>query len=82
MNGHERLREPETAPLEPLLSVSEVRRILRISESGVYRLVRSGELSTVRIGGRTLFAPQSVRELIASRSRPPTGVPVALEDQR
>jgi hypothetical protein len=33
--------------------------------------MRSGELPAVRIGGRTLFSPDTVRTLIAARSEPP-----------
>jgi excisionase family DNA binding protein len=68
MEAADRLREPSTPPLEPLLSIADVAEILRISESGVYRLMRSNELPPVRIGGRTLFSPDSVRALIAARS--------------
>jgi excisionase family DNA binding protein len=67
----DRLREHPSAHIEPLLSIAEVRQVLRISESGVYRLMRSGELPAVRIGGRTLFSPDTVRTLIAARSEPP-----------
>jgi excisionase family DNA binding protein len=51
--------------LEPLLSIDEVARLLRVSESSVYRLVRSGDLTRVKVGGRTLFEPLAVREFIA-----------------
>lgn len=53
-----------TEGLEPLLSVEEVTRVLRISESGVYRLVRNGELARVKVGSRTLFEPSDVRRFI------------------
>ncbi len=51
--------------LEPLLSIEEVSRLLRISESGVYRLVRRGELPRVKVGSRTLFEVDEVRRFIA-----------------
>jgi len=51
--------------LEPLLSIDDVARLLRVSESSVYRLVRSGELARVKVGGRTLFEPRAVRAFIA-----------------
>lgn len=54
--------------LEPLLSIRDVTRVLRISESGIYRLMRAGDLPAVRLGGRTLFSPDAVRRLIASRT--------------
>jgi excisionase family DNA binding protein len=53
--------------IEPLVSLDEVVQLLRISESGVYRLVRSGELSRVKVGNRTLFEPHEIRQFIASR---------------
>jgi excisionase family DNA binding protein len=68
MEAADGLRERATLPLEPLLSIADVAEVLRISESGVYRLMRSNELPPVRIGGRTLFSPDSVRALIAARS--------------
>jgi excisionase family DNA binding protein len=64
------------AHLEPLLSINEVAKVLRISESSVYRLVRSGELVRVKVGGRTLFEPEAVRRLIAG-SRDVNGHAVA-----
>lgn len=53
--------------IEALLSLEEVGQLLRISESGVYRLVRSGDLSRVKVGQRTLFEPHEIRRFIASR---------------
>ncbi len=47
--------------------VDEVARFLRISESGVYRLTRSGELPRVKVGSRTLFDPTDVRDFVAAR---------------
>ena len=49
--------------IEALLSLDDVSKVLRISESGVYRLVRSGELPRVKVGNRTLFEPHDVRTL-------------------
>jgi excisionase family DNA binding protein len=53
--------------IEPLLSLDEVTQLLRISESGVYRLVRSGELPRVKVGSRTLFEPSEIRRFISRR---------------
>ena len=36
---------------EKLLTPSEAQQLLRISKSTLYRLVRSGELPAVRVGG-------------------------------
>jgi excisionase family DNA binding protein len=68
MEANDRVSESQATPLEPLLSIGDVAEILRISESGVYRLMRSEDLPAIRIGGRTLFSPDSVRALIAARS--------------
>ncbi len=51
--------------LEPLLSIDEVAQFLRVSESSVYRLVRTGDLARVKVGGRTLFEPEAVRDFLA-----------------
>ena len=51
--------------IEPLVSLDEVSRLLRISESGIYRLVRSGALPRVKVGNRTLFEPAEIRRFIA-----------------
>lgn len=53
--------------IEALLSLDEVAQLLRISESGVYRLVRSGELPRVKVGNRTLFEADEIRRFIATR---------------
>ncbi len=53
--------------IEVLMSIDDVVDVLRISESGVYRLVRNGELPRVKVGGRTLFDPNDVRALIANK---------------
>jgi excisionase family DNA binding protein len=53
--------------IEPLLSIVEVAEVLGISESGVYRLIRKGELALVKVGGRTLFERGAIRDFIADR---------------
>jgi excisionase family DNA binding protein len=53
---------------EPLLTISEVRGLLRLSRTGVYNLVRRGDLVPIRIGGRVRFSPSDVRAYLA-RSR-------------
>ena len=56
--------------LEPLLCIEEVAQLLRISERGVYRLMHRGELSSLKVGHRTLVEPQEVRQFIDSQRRP------------
>ena len=66
MTGADSPRQAEHG-IEALLSLDEVVQLLRISESGVYRLVRGGELPRVKVGNRTLFEPHEIRRFIASR---------------
>jgi excisionase family DNA binding protein len=55
--------------LEPLLCIDEVAELLRISERGVYRLMRRGELCGLKVGHRTLVEQQEVRQFIESQRR-------------
>jgi excisionase family DNA binding protein len=55
--------------VEPLMSIDEVARVLRISPRGVYRLMRRGQLESLKVGGRTLLEPDEVRRFIASQRR-------------
>lgn len=71
-----------------LLSLKQVAERLNISDSGVYRLIESGELRRLKIGGRTLFEPTEVARYIAtcrvathldpSSSRPGEGRPAVV----
>jgi excisionase family DNA binding protein len=56
-------------PLEPLLSIDEAADLLRISDSGIYRLIRKGALMSVKVGGRTLIEPGAIRAFIAASRR-------------
>jgi excisionase family DNA binding protein len=63
------LRHSGTIDLdEPLLTVSEVGALLRVSRTGVYRLIDRGDLMPIRVGGRIRFSPNDVRAYLA-RSR-------------
>lgn len=66
MAGVDAPREPA---LEPLMSLEEVGRVLRISERSVYRLLRSGDLPSLKVGQRTLVEPEELRQFIANRRR-------------
>lgn len=51
---------PERALAEVrFLTVAEVAAIMRVSKMTVYRLVHSGELPAVRVGGRSFRVPES-----------------------
>ncbi len=41
---------PERDFGEPLLTVGEVAQLMRVSNMTVYRLIKSGQLSAVRVG--------------------------------
>ena len=51
------------------MSIEEVAGVLRISERGVYRLLRNGDLACLKVGQRTLVERHEVRHFIASRRR-------------
>lgn len=51
--------------LEPLRPIPEAQIILGVSRSTVLRLLDAGELVRVRVGGRTLVDPASIRDYIA-----------------
>ena len=53
--------------LEPLLTVDDVAKLLRISRASVYNLVRTGDLKTVRIGNlrKTRFRKRDIEDLVA-----------------
>lgn len=55
--------------LEPLMSIDEVARHLRISPRGVYRLLGRGDLGALKVGGRTLIEPHEMRRFIAGQRR-------------
>ena len=47
--------------------------MLGISESSLYRLLRGDQLTSVKVGGRTLFERQAIREFIAASRRTSPG---------
>jgi excisionase family DNA binding protein len=59
-------------PIEPLLTVDDVRHILRVSRATVYGLVKSGQLNTVNIGIRkTRFRRSDIAALVEGAPKPP-----------
>lgn len=56
---------PSSAELARLLSFEEVTRALGVSRSTVHRLIKSGELRKLKIGGRTLFEPAEVERYVS-----------------
>ncbi len=51
-------------PLASMLSVAEACKCLGISKWSLYKLIRSGELSSVKIGSRRLIAVRAIHKLI------------------
>ncbi len=56
--------------LEPLVSIAAACRVIGISDGTLYRLLREGELSPIRLAGRTLFEPAELRRFVAARRVP------------
>ena len=65
---------PDTAygatRLEPLLSIRDVAGFLGISRESVYRLIRAGEITPIRVGGLPRFAPADVRAFVDRQREP------------
>jgi excisionase family DNA binding protein len=47
-----------------LLTIADVARLLGVSRGSVYSLMRSGELSPIRVGRRARFEPGDIRAFI------------------
>lgn len=59
-------RASTTAPVTPVLyRVEEAADALRISRSGIYELIRSGQLRTVKVGSRRLVPVEALTEYVA-----------------
>jgi excisionase family DNA binding protein len=65
----------DVTSIEKLLTVEDVMANLRISRPTLYRLLKSGHLTPVRIGKRTLFDPLDIRAFVTASKQPtlPTG---------
>ncbi|MGH9366397.1 MAG: helix-turn-helix domain-containing protein [Thermoanaerobaculia bacterium] len=55
-------------PLNQLLNVGEVARLLGISPHTVYSWTAKGRLPVVKVGGRTMFDPSEIQRWLADRS--------------
>jgi excisionase family DNA binding protein len=55
----------EYAGLRPVLSVDEAARVLGIERATLYRLLRAGELESVRVGKRQKFRPEEIERYLA-----------------
>jgi excisionase family DNA binding protein len=58
--------------IRPVLSVNEAARVLGIERATLYRLLRAGELESVRVGKRRKFRPEDLDAYLErSRERAP-----------
>ena len=66
--------EPAQSPalqlLEPLLNIQQAAKILGISESTLRNWVQRKKIARVKVGGRVLFRPDTIREFIAYNTHP------------
>jgi len=65
-----KIKDPdEMASIERLLTVAEAARWLGCSPSMIYKLLRSRDLHAIRIGRRTRFEPDELRNYLESAER-------------
>ena len=57
-----------------VLSLDEVARALGVSFSIAYRLVRAGDIPSIRIGRRVLISRKAVEQFLATREAESTQV--------
>jgi excisionase family DNA binding protein len=53
---------------EPLLTVGEVANIMRVSNMTVYRLIKSGQLSAIRVGKNYRIRRTDVEKYLDERA--------------
>ena len=53
---------------EPLLTVGEVASVMRVSNMTVYRLIKSGQLSAIRVGKNYRIRRSDVERYLAERA--------------
>lgn len=69
--------QPAPVPLleviEPLLSVPQAAKILGISQCTLRNWIQRKKIARVKVGGRVMFRPDTIREFIAYNTRPASG---------
>ena len=50
--------------MQILLNTAELAQMLRVSRQTIWRLRRDGRLRATHIGGRTLYHPEDVQQMI------------------
>lgn len=71
---------PPPTPVERLLTVAEVQRLLQVSRSFVYEKVARGDIEHVRLGHKLRFETEAIKRYIEkNRSTAPraTVLPIA-----
>ena len=53
---------------EPLLTVGEVATLMRVSNMTVYRLIKAGQLSAIRVGKNYRIRRSDVERYLSERS--------------
>jgi excisionase family DNA binding protein len=53
---------------EPLLTVGEVAQVMRVSNMTVYRLIKSGQLSAIRVGKNYRIRRKDVERYLNERA--------------
>ena len=53
---------------EPLLTVGEVARMMRVSNMTVYRLIKSGQLAAIRVGKNYRIRNADVNRYLSDRA--------------
>ena len=53
---------------EPLLTVSEVAQVMRVSNMTVYRLIKAGQLGALRVGKNYRIRRRDVERYLAERA--------------
>jgi excisionase family DNA binding protein len=53
---------------EPLLTVGEVAKVMRVSNMTVYRLIKSGQLAAIRVGKNYRIRNREVDRYLSERS--------------
>jgi excisionase family DNA binding protein len=54
--------------VEKLMNAKDVAAVLKLSRSTVYKLVNSGKLPTIRIGGALRFSPSAIEAWIMQKN--------------
>jgi excisionase family DNA binding protein len=68
---HDAVYDQRLTVLEPLLTIAETARLFKRDRSTVYRWIRSGHVTPVRVGGHWMFEPNELRFFIAKHRREP-----------